>query len=63
MQEHTEEDEKLLATRLKTEWPEDALYVTGKKKPATEINEAELDKLPGEPEILKSINMKVHKYK
>ena len=37
MGEHTQEDIDLLATRVRTDWPTDALYVYGKKKPTRDI--------------------------
>ena len=44
----TEEDMKLLATRISDESPHDALYVFGKNVPCTKHNNAVLDKLDGE---------------
>ena len=48
---------KLLATRLRSDWPDDALYVFGKKEPSKIQNELMLDRLPGEPETMKATVM------
>ena len=52
--EHTQEDEDLLATRLRDDWQGDPLYVTGKKAPARELNDKTIEKLPGSSLIMKA---------
>ena len=47
MNKHTENDVKVLATRISDESPQDALYVFGKNAPCTKHNNATLEKLDG----------------
>ena len=52
----SEEDKKLLASRVTPEKPEDALYVFGYNKHVNAHNEKKLDKLEGSVEVMEAIN-------
>ena len=52
----SEEDKKLLASRVTDEKPENAIYVFGKTVPVRDFNEKKLGRLKGDTEVMEAMN-------